>query len=794
MILSSRIYKLLIVLGLIYITLDVSAADKTNTKKEEKINIYPDEYSELDNSPYANISSEKNVKKFLEVSANNINKANVAILSKDTASAIKILRETEKYLNVLTSTPNIDNNNEYIELVKKVNQFFVKYQIDMGGDTPVASVWTKFDEALEKYNAKATPKPDNTNVVKQSQPSLGLLSYPESEQEYIQRSIDFLTQTKARRIFSKWLERSTKWFPMMKRIAEEEGMPQEIIYLSMTESGLNPSVISKASAVGLWQFMTETGKDYGLNKNSSYWLDERRDPEKATRAAMRFLRDLYRNLGDWHLALAAYNCGQGRVQRTILKSRMTNPSYWDIRKILPKETGNYVAQYLAAATIAMNPQAYGFRFDTLKLEPEYKYDTYVLKEPVSIKALNDCAGALNTDVIRELNPELVRAITPIDRSEYVLKIPAGSKQDFITKFSGLTSADKQPWVTHTVKKKETLASIVSKYKVSKADLCALNPIDGKDCKFTKGTELRIPIDFDTYNAINSNIAISNEEEEEKNFAKNDVLHTVKKGETLFSIARRYGLSIEEIRNFNNLNKDNESVYVGQKIAIAQTQKEEPVAAKVSNTRNLASAETKVSKKAVKETIRETPKEPVTKTIKHKVTKGETLSKIADDYGVTVASLRENNTLKKGKVKSGQIIKIVTEDLATTSKSGKRSKSESLATAKTRVHKVEKGENLSTIAAEYGVTEDQIEDLNSTLVKNGQIFAGTRLKIPGGESKGSYSSPKSAVNNLPKFYKVKKGENLALIASKFGLTTKQIKAKNKNIVGNKLQAGTSIRLQ
>ncbi len=792
MILSNRIYKLLIVLGLIYITLDVSAADKINIKKEEKINIYPDEYSELDNSPFANISSEKNVKKFLEVSANNINKAYVAILSKDTASAVKILKETEKYLNVLTSTPNIDNNNEYIELVKKVNQFFVKYQIDMGGDTPVASVWTKFDEALEKYNAKANPKTENSNVIKQSQPSLGLLAYPESEQEYIQRSIDFLTQTKARRIFSKWLERSTKWFPMMKRIAEEEGMPQEIIYLSMTESGLNPSVISKASAVGLWQFMRETGKDYGLNKNTSYWLDERRDPEKATRAAMRFLRDLYRNLGDWHLALAAYNCGQGRVQRTILKSRMSNPSYWDIRKILPKETGNYVAQYLAAATIAMNPQAYGFRFDTLKLEPEYKYDTYILKEPVSIKALNDCAGALNNDCIRELNPELVRAITPIDRTEYVLKIPVGSKQDFITKYSGLTLADKQPWVTHTVKKKETLASIVSKYKVSKLDLCALNPIDKNDCKFTKGDELRIPIDFDTYNSINSNIAISNEEEEEKNFAKSDVLHTVKKGETLFSIARRYGLTIEEIRNFNNLNKDNESVYVGQKIAIAQ--KEEPVAPKINNTRNLASAETKVSKKVVKEIVKETPKEPTTKTIKHKVKSGETLSKIADDYGVTVSSLRENNVLKKGKVKSGQLIKIVTEDLAIKSKSGKRNKSETLAVNKTRVHKVEKGENLSTIAAEYGVTEDQIEDLNSSIVKNGHIFAGTRLKIPGGESKGSYSSPKSAVNNLPKFYKVKKGESLALIASKFGLTTKQIKTKNKNIIGNKLQAGTSIRLQ
>src|SRR5262249_25111950 len=146
-------------------------------------------------------------------------------------------------------------------------------QIDLGGDAPVASVWTKFDEALEKYNNKKSPTP-NTKIQEnqpseiQSQPSLSLLSYPESEQEYIQRSIDFLTQTKARRIFSKWLERSTKWFPMMKRIAEEEGMPQEIIYLSMTESGLNPSVISKASAVGLWQFMTETGKDYGLNKNS----------------------------------------------------------------------------------------------------------------------------------------------------------------------------------------------------------------------------------------------------------------------------------------------------------------------------------------------------------------------------------------------------------------------------------------------------------------------------------------------------------------------------------------------
>jgi membrane-bound lytic murein transglycosylase D len=802
----SKSFNLLIIL-ILAVSLGFAQNTSEIKSKQSKVNVYPDEYSKLDDNPFSTIVTEKNVKKIIEDCNSNIQKSTKYLVNRDTLKAKKLLYETEKLISALASSPNIANNNDYKALVNTFNGYFAAHKIDLGGDTPTASVRVHFEENIVDNKSSVASNTLSPEIPKVTS-ATSLLAFPEEEREYVQKSIDYLTLTKGRKFFTKWLERSGKWFPLFKRIAEEEQMPKEIIYLSMIESGLNPVNISKASAVGLWQFMWETGEDYGLNKDYSYFVDERRDPEKATRAAMKFLKSLYNTFGDWHLALAAYNCGAGRVQRTIDKSRLSNPSYWQIRKILPKETSHYVAQYLAAAIITMNPQAYGFKIDTIKYEPEYKYDIFTINEPIHIKALNECAGSPNYDIIKELNPELTKSITPPDKTSYNLKIPFGTKQSFITKFSGLTINEKQPWVTHSIRKKETLADLISKYKISKEEIIGLNDVKfDKKGKLPAGTAIRLPLDLATYTAYNEAKAIENREEEEKNFTQSDVLHTVIKGETMFSIARRYGLTLEEIRSLNSLSKDDESVYVGQKLAVAKKLDVEPkveeklIAVKEVEKTKLTEKSTtqKETVKAVKENKKTVAKEKQdiaeveTKTLKHKVKSGETLSKIADDYGVTVSDLKEENNLSKGKVKVGQVLRVIVPQNFAKAKANKNSK-EKLFASKSVIHKVEKGENLTRIAAEYGVREDDIAELNPTLVKDGQIFSGTRLKIPNNESKGSYSAPKNVVNELPKYYKVRRGETIATIASKFGISVKQILKNNKNLSAKNLKAGSQIRLQ
>lgn len=769
-------------LGSSFVNIAFSQQVNPSAQVQKNGNTYPDEFSELDETPFAKQNIDKNIAKAIELANDKFKKAVELIAKKDKVEAKKLLDSAFEIINKLSNYPKIEENKDVQSLVEKITDCYELNFASLGEldeNSPAVVVRDKFTKDIDKATENSpdikslAPDQKDAVVVTNPVPSTSLLSYPVGEQEYIQKHINYLSQTKARKFFEKWMERSTKWFPMMKRIIQEENMPEEIIYLSMIESGLNATVVSHASAVGLWQFMMETGRDYNLNKNYSFWKDERRDPEKATRAAMQFLNDLYNNFGDWHLALAAYNCGQGKVQKVINQSRLKNPSYWDIRKMLPKETSHYVGQYIATALMAMNPKAYGFNTDTLKFQDEFKYDIFTLREPTSIKALNFCVNVGNQNVIRELNPEIIRSITPPDVTEYNIKIPFGTKQNFITKFSGLTAEEKQPWITHIVRKKETLAILADRYNVPKNELLAMNDIRNIKSKLQIGTQIKIPIDADSYNSINDDYEQkASITEKSKPVSKNDddnsnIIHTVKKGETLFSIARRYGLSVDEIKSLNDITKSTENVKSGQELIIGKNEVKD----------NFAS---KAPKKQKTEQI---------KVVNHKVKRNETLSRIADDYGVTATAIMELNNLKRQKVKTGQILKIETVTTKSASKN-----SDSYAAKTVKVHKVKKGENLSMIAAKYDVSEEDLKEMNPKSISGNTLFSGTKLKIPSNESKGSSSATEKEVNNVPKFYKVRAGETLYSIANKFGLSVKSIQSKNKNLSEGGLKSGQKIKLQ
>jgi hypothetical protein len=233
----------------------------------------------------------------------------------------------------------------------------------------------------------------------------------------------FSTERKA--VIMRYLARSTRYLPMIKEVFQEAGLPEDLAYLAMIESGFNNKAYSPAAACGMWQFIKGTGLRYGLSIDS--YVDERRDPEKATRAAAQYLLDLYKQFGSWYLAAASYNCGEGRVQRELNQSNHKN--FWELsaNMCLPTETKNYVPQMIAATIIAKNPEKFGFK--NVPYLPPLKIDKVPIKETTSLTAV---AVAVNvpSEEVAALNPELLRGITPPDAPSYSLNLPPNSKELF----------------------------------------------------------------------------------------------------------------------------------------------------------------------------------------------------------------------------------------------------------------------------------------------------------------------------------------------------------------------------
>ncbi len=233
----------------------------------------------------------------------------------------------------------------------------------------------------------------------------------------------FSTERKA--VITRYLARSSRYLPMIKEVFQEAGLPEDLAYLAMIESGFNNKAYSPAAACGMWQFIKGTGLRYGLTIDS--YVDERRDPEKATRAAAQYLLDLYKQFGSWYLAAASYNCGEGRVQRELNQSNHKN--FWELsaNMCLPTETKNYVPQMIAATIIAKNPEKFGFK--NVPYLPPVKYEKVPVNETTSLTA---AAVAVNVpaEEVAALNPELLRGITPPDAPSYTLNLPPNSKELF----------------------------------------------------------------------------------------------------------------------------------------------------------------------------------------------------------------------------------------------------------------------------------------------------------------------------------------------------------------------------
>jgi membrane-bound lytic murein transglycosylase D len=296
-------------------------------------------------------------------------------------------------------------------------------------------------------------------------------SHNELAEKAVKKNISFFSE-KIKEKFSLWLSRSGKYLDLMKGILKEKDVPEEIVFLSLIESGFNPFAYSPARAAGYWQFIASTAKRYGLEIN--WWRDERRDPVKSTEAAANYLKDLYDMFGSWNLAMAAYNAGEGKILKAL--NRTKTDDYWSLlnTRYIKRETKDYVPKFIAASLIANSPQNFGF--EDLEYHPPLNYDEVTIESPVDLEVIAECTETTE-EVIRGLNPELRRWCTPPDVPEYVLKIPEGKKDLFLKNLSQIPEEERFSIDIYKVKKGDTLKSISKKEGVPVQVILDLNSME-----------------------------------------------------------------------------------------------------------------------------------------------------------------------------------------------------------------------------------------------------------------------------------------------------------------------------
>lgn len=511
-------------------------------------------------------------------------------------------------------------------------------------------------EALQRAGSWNTPRKTTQNQLEEFDQTIS--DFPLIMNNQVQAYLD-LFQNQQRKSFSIWLSRSSKYLPLMQRELKEAGLPQDLAYLAMIESGFNQKAYSRADASGLWQFIPGTGTLYNLEMNR--YLDERRDAEKSTKAAVKFLSELYDSFGDWHLAVAAYNAGPGKISKGIEKYNVND--FWTLAEYdyLAMETKRYVPKLIAAIIIAKNPEKYGFTdiqfeqpspFETIDVGPGMPLDAVAL--------ISNC----DTKTICQLNQELSTDKTPANKTSYRIKIPKGTREVACKNLPRLHRTVSTDYKTHTIKKGETLSKICDRYNINKTTLLKTNNL--RDQKLSPGQHLRIPFQTAQYRLLSENsekaLAAVNKE--------NLILHRINKGETLSSISKKYNVPIELLVDWNELGSK-QSLKIGQQLAVYTDQKKAApntspgrVVASLSpaNEKNviIADQSKKVSTASASNNIvsaNNNSMENEKKSHWYQVQNGDTLWTIAKEFKLSPLQIKQMNNLQSNTIHPGKRLKI-----------------------------------------------------------------------------------------------------------------------------------------
>jgi len=375
---------------------------------------------------------------------------------------------------------------------------------------------------------------------------------PLETNEAVDRWIEFFA-VRAHDRFATYLTRAGRYEDMIRTRLREAELPEDLLYLAMIESGMNPNAYSRAHAAGMWQFIRGTGRLYGLEV--SFWIDERRDPYKATDAAIAHLADLYDQFGSWYLAAAAYNAGAGRVSRGIKRTGSTD--FWDLAdaRVLRSETRNYVPKLIAAAIIAKNPEKYGF--DDVVPEKPLEFETVEVPDATSFDVLAEAAG-VSEDEIRLLNPQYARRVTPPSMVAEV-RVPVSTSEQFIVAYAQVPPSERVTWLEHRVQNGETLGHIAARYGTSVTAIRAANNyVNPKRLQI--GQRLIIPRSGASATRVASSAQATGSAS-----GSGPLTVTVQRGDSLWAISRRYNVTTTQLMQINGLSSSR--IHPGDQITV-----------------------------------------------------------------------------------------------------------------------------------------------------------------------------------------------------------------------------------
>lgn len=564
-------------------------------------------------------------------------------------------------------------------------------------------------------------------------------SLPVEFNERVMQEIYYMTNG-ARSFMESSLNRKTAYDSLIYSKMESMGVPKDLIFLALVESGFKVKAYSRAKASGMWQFIPETGKRYGLEVD--YWVDMRRNPELATEAALKYLSRLHNEFNDWLLAMAAYNCGEGRVRRLVREMMADSTwdstrtvTYWDLQ--LPKETMRYVPRILAAMLIGHYPEHYDMKVEQRTL-PDYDtvtvFDSFPLEEVAKLLKVPE-------DTLRSLNMELIKWCTPPNRDSYLLRLPLGYRSAFVDGYDKMEKNNFSSWHHHKVKRGESLGVIARQYGISVSELKQAN--DMKNDRIRAGKSLLIPIKVTPKKSTGK----------KPSRVKTYVL---KPGENLGSVSRLFGVSQESLKVWNSL-ADSTQPSAGDTLFVSKPE--------LKPSRENGA----VSRPALK------------KGEKYVVVEGDTYAEIAKSYGVPVMLLLEANDGYRKRLNVGDSI-LIPEFIQpqksknnaksavspVTRKDAPKSKSVAKELSVTDFYVVQSGDNLSSIAKKFGLSVADIQGLNG-MGSSTSIYAGQKLKISG--------SPLEKKSN-DVVHEVQKGEGLWDIARHYKVTIEDIVKWNK----------------